>query len=317
MKVNSSTLHCFGKEDVREVLWEVPELSDDEIEVSTRFCGVCRSDIGNYIGAELMPYSNEKNPNGIIGTWGHEGVGVVTKIGKNITDAKIGDYVATWSDPAYSYVYHAKQNQYVVIPELDGKYILQPVICAINIAEETLKYAKFKGYENERILLIGTGFMSLVIGQLYKDKIDVVGNSNRDHWNQLGINLYTSFNTLPQEKYKVIIDLSSKAENFDIITKKIADFEALICYAATPFTPVTTNFFENCWNCHTLIMPSPRNIDFKEKAKLTVELIKLNKLRTEFLWSKEYNRNNFDEVKQAFEDGADRNSSYLRGYLKF
>ncbi len=301
-------LHSFGKRDIKEYTGNLPEMSEDQIMVKTMMCGVCRSDIGAYGGMEEpMPPM----------MFGHEGLSQVVKIGKNITGVKIGDYVATWSDPAYGDYYYAKQNEFSVVPELHYKYIMQPVACSINILEKTKKMAEVLGYESEKILLLGTGYMSLVIGQLISpDKIDIVGNSNKEYWNKFNHKLYPNIESLPNKKYKVIIDLTSKEENFYKITK-LADLEALICYAATPFTPVKTNFFENCWNCHTFIMPSPRNSDFNSMMELGISLVEKGELNTEILWSKSYDRNSLEQVKQAFEDGLNRDPEYIRGYIKW
>lgn len=308
---NIKLMHSFGNKDILNYDYQLPKMREDQIEIQTKFTGICRSDIGAYNGWEQsMP----------LGMFGHEGIGIVSRVGNQIKDiVKVGDAVATWSDPAYGEYYYATENEFVHIPELHSKYIMQPVGSAINIFYETLKYIDFLNYTQEPILLIGSGFMSLVIAQVCNnpDFLHVVGNSNKEMWNTLGYKLYSNFNELPRKKYKVIIDLSSKASNFDIITMQLSDIESLICYASTPITPVTTNFFENCWNCHTFIMPSPRNLNFKEAMHSGVSLIKQGKLNTEMLWTKGYDAFDLDSMKLAFTEGTGRKNEYLRGYFKF
>lgn len=300
-------MHSYGKKDIANYNWNKPDITNDQIEVKTVMTGICRSDIAAYNGWENpMP----------LGMFGHEGIGIVSKVGKNIKEVKEGDFVATWSDPAYGEYYNANSNQFAKIPELDSKYILQPVASAVNIYEETKSMMDYLSYKNESILLIGSGFMSLVIAQL-NSNIHVIGNSNKQLWNKINVPLYSKFEYLPQKKYKVIIDLSSKEENFYKISKELGNVEALITYASTPFTPVTTNFFENNWNCHTFIMPSPRNTHFNDKMILSSQLIEDGKLKTDFLWNKGYKAFDEKDMKQAFEDGTNRTSDYLRGYFKF
>jgi len=301
-------LHTTGKRDIEEIEWCPTLVKPDEIMIKTWACGVCRSDVAAYAGWEKpMPFGQQ----------GHEGLGTVTAIGSDILNVKIGDYVATWSDPAYSDFYKAKVGEYVKVPELKKDYILQPSACAINIARKFLAQARY-GWP---ILIIGSGFMSLIIGQYLKilgREVVVAGSSHKSEWDKIGIPL-TSVNELVEsgKKWKGIIDLSSKAENFDLISKHLGDVEAVICYAATPFTPVTTNFFDSCWNCHTFIMPSPRNKDFNDMMRLTAELISLNRITVGNYWTQEYNRSSMTEVKQAFEDGVNRPSGYLRGYIRW
>lgn len=303
--------HTTGNRDLTEHMVDMPICTDDTILIKTIMTGICRSDIGAYAGfEEPMPFLKQ----------GHEGTGEVVEVGKNITDVKVGDIVSTWSDPAYADYYLAKQNEFVVIPEASPKYILQPAACAINIANKTLGMMEAMGYEDEEILLLGSGFMSVVIGQYFKIfdyKFTVVGSSNRDHWHNVATLHKLDDIIASGKRYKVIIDLTSKGSNFHIIGEKLADLEALICYAATPYDPVTTNFFTNCWNCHTLIMPSPRNTDFNEQMALTRDFIKTGIIDTQFIWTMGYDRNNLDEVKKGFEDGLNRHSYYVRGYIKW
>lgn len=312
------TLHSPSANIIENVMWDRPDMRSDQVEIQTKLCGVCRSDIGSYARWEAMPYATPEFPDGPIGTFGHEGLGVVTKVGSLITKTKVGDIVSTWSDPAYADSYYATENQLTVVPEISHEFILQPVACAINILHKTENMAATMHGDCE-LLLLGTGFMSIIIGQYCKSNfipLTVVGSSNKKIWDNLGYTLKTIDDIKPR-KFKAIIDLSSKAENFHIITKELADLEAVICYASTPTTPITTNFFENCWDCHTIIMPSPRNSDFSDMMELTRDAIIAEEINPGIIWSKQYDRNDIDKVKQAFEDGKNRPKDYLRGYLKF
>lgn len=313
------TLHSFAKESISEVVWERPEMLPNQIEIKTAFCGVCRSDIGSYMRWEKMPYASKENPNGIVGTFGHEGLGIVTKIGSEVeSPVRVGDYVATWCDPAYSEYYYANDKEFVIVPKLDPIYILQPTACAINIAVKTAELATLMFDELPHILLIGSGFMSIVIKQyfdMYKVPITVVGSNNKQIWNSLNTTLVSMDSILEsKDKFKCIIDLSSNAKNWDIIPK-ILDIEGLLCYAATPTTPVTTNFFEQCWNCYTITMPSPRNSDFLKMMELTAYCIRHGRINVDKLWTHGYDR--WTQYHEAFEDGSKRLPNYIRGYLKY
>ena len=309
--IKTRLLHSFEKDSITEHIWDRPEMTDDQIEIKTIYCGICRSDIGAFKRWEEMPF------NGEIGHFGHEGLGEVAKVGKNVSGVKVGDFVATWSDPAYADYYYARENEFVIIPEPDPKYILQPVASAVNIAEKTLSH--FESVSENRILLLGSGFMSFVVAQILRSRnfpFVVCGSSHGKIWKErFGIELY-DFSLIRENSFDAVIDLTSKAENFSKIIE-VCKVEGLICYASTPYTPVTTNFFETCWKCHTWIFPSPRNSDFNEMMKLTKNLIEIGDLDTTWMWSKSYDRENMDEVKQGFIDGAERKGDYIRGYIKF
>jgi threonine dehydrogenase-like Zn-dependent dehydrogenase len=303
-------LHTTGKRDITELDYDLPKMQNNQIKIKTVMCGVCRSDVAAYAGWENpMP----------LGQQGHEGLGIVMEVGKEVNKkVSVGDYVSTWSDPAYGDFYYANEKEFVVVPSLDKKYILQPTACAINIVAKTIHYGK--GIATP-LLIIGSGFMSLIIGQYlnhFKIPYIVAGSSHKEQWKKLNVNLTTVNELVEQErKFEWIIDLSSKAENFYLIAEKLGALEALICYAATPFTKVETNFFESCWNCHTFIMPSPRNKDFPYKMEFTKDLIVSGIIDPSEFWTCEYKRSDYNSVKKAFEDGVNRPKDYLRGYIKW
>ena len=294
-------LDSRGKGDLKYHKFIKADPTDDEIEIKTKYCGICRSDIAVYAGWEgAIPY----------GHFGHEGIGTVTKVGKNIKSVNEGDFVATTSNPAYGTFYNAKEKEFVKIPELSFKYILEPVACAINILEETIDRA----YHN-KFLMFGTGFMSLIIGEYCKHEhidLTVVGNANRERWTEIGYNLKT-YDDVKNEKFPVTIDLSSKETTFDLMSK-ITGVEGLIVMASTPFNPVITNFFTNSWNCHNFIFPSPRNSNFHWIMGNTINLIEKDIIQPKKLWTNSYS---FHNAVQGFEDGKNRTSDYIRGFIEF
>lgn len=319
--MKTKLLHSFEAKQIGEYEWEKPEITADEIEIKTLLCGICRSDIGSYNRFELMPYTDEANPNGKLGGFGHEGLGIVTKIGANITDVKVGEMVSTWGDPAFAYYYNVKKGEYAIVPEASPKYILQPTACSINIAVKTLDTCTLlQRNENPNILLLGSGFMSLVIGQYFiatNKSFDIVGSSNKNEWSKLGVTM-KSIKDVTGNQYDAVIDLTSKAENWNLITElKLLRPEGILCYASTPYTPVTTNFFEQCWNCFTIIMPSPRNSDFGDIMKLTANLIMSGHVDPTSYWTNAYDRHDLESVKLGFEEGTNRTPEYIRGFLVY
>ncbi len=311
--IKTRLLHSFEKDSITEHVWDRPEMTDDQIEIKTIYCGICRSDVGAFKRWEEMPFDGD------LAHFGHEGLGEVTKVGKNISGVKVGDFVATWSDPAYADYYYAKENEFVLIPEPDPKYILQPVASAVNIAKKSLFSFGSKFDFEKKFLLLGSGFMSFVVAQVlrkYGVEFIVCGSSHRGIWKDKFRIELLNFDDQIENSFDCVIDLTSKAENFNKIIQ-VCKNEGVICYASTPYTPVTTNFFETCWKCHTWIFPSPRNSDFNEIMAVTRDLIEEGYLDTEWMWSKSYDRNSMNEVQQGFVDGAERKGDYIRGYIKW
>ena len=120
-------LQTTGQGYFEEVEYNKPEPTSDQIEVRAIMTGVCRSDIdmmqGNF---GPLPLSMQ----------GHEGLGQVTKIGAKVTGIAKGDFVATRGEPAYADYYNVRQGEFVRVPEVHPKYILEPVACGINVVKQ-------------------------------------------------------------------------------------------------------------------------------------------------------------------------------------
>ena len=198
-----------GKGKFTETNWTKPEITDNEIEVRAVITGVCRSDIDMMTG-KFGPLPVHMS--------GHEGLGQVTKVGENIIDTNVGDFVATRGEPAYADYYNVKQNEYVVIPDALPEYILEPVACGINVVEQNMQQILLRQNDNLRILIKGSGFLAYcayttLIQRGIQADIDVVGSSNTHLWDN-------KLQDAPKGLYDVIIDLKGDPNTFtDVIYK--------------------------------------------------------------------------------------------------
>ncbi len=71
--------------DVEIVEKEIPKINEGEALVEVEYCGVCHTDL------HVCSGDYGKQPNR---TLGHEGIGIVKEIGKNVTSLKVGDRVS-------------------------------------------------------------------------------------------------------------------------------------------------------------------------------------------------------------------------------
>lgn len=291
-------LHTNGNGWFEETAWDKPEPTEDEIEVKAVMTGVCRSDIAMMQG-EFGPLPLHMQ--------GHEGLGIVTKVGKNIKECNVGDYVATRGEPAYADYYNTKIGEFVIVPELSPQYILEPVACGINCVRQAYDEVHKRSYG--KILIIGTGFLAGVIyNQLNyyfgNVDIDVFGHHNK---NLFGNNLITD---LTGKTYDIVFDLGSGTQVFD---QPILNNEALVVLGVEK--AVQTNFQNLLWKACTIVFPSPRSRNFHNSMVIAGLLIKSGKLDVSSYWTKGYNRDT--EWMQAFEDGVNRPENYNRGYIKW
>jgi len=286
-----------GRGTFQEVEWDKPEITDDEIEVRAVLTGVCRSDI-DMMNGEFGPLP--------INMHGHEGLGQVTKIGSNITDVMVGDYVATRGEPAYADYYNVRQEEYVLVPSAEPKYILEPVACGINVITQNIDAIAKK--RNGRLAILGSGFLAqvayrtLILQKFNADNIDVIGNYNKDAWPKLKQDL--------DGLYDVIIDLSSRT---DYLNGEHINNNALIIMAVDKH--INMSFGPLLWKACTISFPSPRTPNFY-LAMLTANIwIENGDLNVDSFWTRAYNRTT--EWQQAFADGLNRPSGYSRGYIKW
>ena len=73
---------------IEELVWDEPR--DNEVAVQVVASGVCHTDWHCVVGDYAVEYPI---------LVGHEGVGIITKIGKNVTRVKVGDHIVlSWMD---------------------------------------------------------------------------------------------------------------------------------------------------------------------------------------------------------------------------
>ena len=293
-------LQTTGQGYFEEVEYIKPEPGDYEIEVKALMTGVCRSDIdmmqGNF---GPLPLSMQ----------GHEGLGVVTKVGKNIGMTQVGDIVATRGEPAYADYYNVRANEYVTVPEASPKYILEPVACGINLIDQAKQEIDKRQGVNSKMLILGSGFLAWVAyhtmrlnGFIYQ--VDVLGSNNLELWGDKLL-LGTS------DSYDVVIDLSGK---YSLGTDINLNNNALIIDGVGKAVS-KQEAQAQLWKAVTTIKPSPRNAQFIDCMYFAKHWIENGYLEVDSFWTRCYNRNT--EWQQAFADGVDRPNGYSRGYIKW
>jgi len=295
MKV--TVLQTIGDGEFREGVYEVPEMGKDEIRVKNIMTGVCRSDIDMMVG-NFGPLPLHMQ--------GHEGLGMVVDVGTNVQGVQRSDIVATRGEPAYADYYNCRNREFVVVPEVHPKYILEPVACGINVIQQSIKAIEARHGEDARMLILGSGFLAYVaytyISLMGLDiDIDVVGNSNKELWGN-------RLKSQHSGQYNVVVDLSSSTDIFD---KDMLHNEALVIFGVEK--TVTTNFSNLLWKACTMIFPSPRSDGFYTAMEKARDLIQGGHINVDRFWTKCYNRNT--EWRDAFRDGLNRPANYSRGYI--
>lgn len=288
-------LQTTGQGHFEEVEYDKPEPADNEIEVKAVMTGVCRSDI------DMMQGNFGPLP---LHMQGHEGLGIVTKVGKNVRNVNVGDYVATRGEPAYADYYNCRAGEFAVVEELHPKYILEPVACGVNCVVDD-----FQDRADTKTIILGSGFLAWVVYNNLKMhfpemEVDVLGSSNTELWGDTLL-LGTS------ESYDNVIDLSGK---YELGTEINLNNNALIVDAVGKAVS-KEEAQAQLWKAVTTIKPSPRTPKFINAMHEARWMIENGELEVDSFWTKAYNRST--EWQQAFADGVDRPNGYSRGYIKW
>ena len=298
--MQSRILYTEGKGHCAEGTIDISDVTPNQIRVASKKTGVCRSDI------DMMNGNFGPLP---LNMQGHEGLGEVLEVGAQITDVKVGDYVATRGEPAYADFYNAEDGTYVKVPSLDPKYIVEPVACGLNVVMQEEAQFEARSNKDAKLCIIGSGFLAWVVYQYlnanYFFKIDVIGKSNKELW---GNKLKDNFDN----DYDIVIDLNTRDEVFKMDLLKP---QGLIILGAEKTNSITTNFDKLLWNAVTVVFPSPRQKDFKRCMQTAVKMIESGQLNVDNFWTKGYNRNK--EWQTAFAEGNKRMPGYSRGYIEW
>ena len=283
-----------GNNTVSSIEWDKPERTEDQIVVKSIYTGICSSDVSMYQGGMgLLPDNMH----------GHEGLGEVVSVGKNVTSAKVGDYVATRGEPAFADYYNVRDGEFVVVPEALPKYILEPVACSVNIADTIGKLG------NRSLLIIGSGFLARVIYQVleYNNKgrlynVTVTGRAYPDWWKSKGVK--NSINA--QDTFDVVVDLSTDINHLDADMLN-DDGHYLICAEKQG----NVNFAPFLWKSIRIDLPSPRTKTFYNSMVKANLLVQKNIINVDDMWGRGYS---VSDAVTAFDNrstNTDKNRTYL------
>lgn len=155
MKMRSAIL--YGPHDFRIEETPTPAMSDDEVLIRVKACGVCHSELHQW----EVKIKDLEYPRHI----GHEVAGEIIKTGKNVKDFKPGQRVAVWADgKGYAEELVAKPDRLCIIsPDIPYELALsEPIACTTNGVTKA-------GIElDDTVALVGTGFMGLILLQEIK-----------------------------------------------------------------------------------------------------------------------------------------------------
>jgi len=206
--------HLELREDI-----PIPKLKDTEVLIKVKAVGICGTDLSILKGSYKIPVPR---------ILGHEFSGVVSEIGKKVTNVQVGDRVTSEINITCGNCYFCKSGQktqcisvraigifedgafakYVKVPEsnlhnihelpFEEATFIEPLAAAI----QTFEMAPLRETD-KNVVILGAGKLVLLILQVVKNKgkkAIVIGRSNLDLAKKLGADLVISIDKDPVKR---------------------------------------------------------------------------------------------------------------------
>ena len=286
-----------GKVGLVEVERDLEIKEPDDLIIRGKMCGFCKSDIETLMGKNNVP----------VESFGHEGVGIVEKVGPGVKTVKEGDFVATYGDGCYGDFYRVKAYQVAKVKDFSCNAIVQPLATMLNVAD----LVPLKG----PVLVNGCGSNALLLAKIFnyeRRKFDFIGEHNVERMEALGGYHSSRIKVRINERYNTVIEISGKQGAYSLIIDFLKD-EGDLLAAANPEEPELIDLFKYSWKAITVYFPSPRNFSFKWSFKSAALLLNEGHIKLDDIFDKCYNRNNEQELQQAVEDKVTH--KVTKGYL--
>ena len=145
MKSQAVFFTAPGKSEIRE--WDCPDPDANQVQVRCVANGICMGEVSLFSGRQQSHYPRPV---------GHEGIGVVTKVPRNISHIREGDYVDCFGWSSYQNLDAHRVNKFRSPPKDPSVYLAEPAACVV-----TALYS-YNITPGDRVLLLGAGYMGLL-----------------------------------------------------------------------------------------------------------------------------------------------------------
>lgn len=300
---------------------DLPEPGPGEVRIRLEGTGVCASNLGPWAGPDWMTFPTE--PGGL----GHEGWGVIDKLGPDVAAFERGQRVAALSYHAYASHDVAPASQVVALPaELeDQPFPGEPLGCALNIFER----ADIR--PGDTVAIVGIGFLGALLTQLaHGTGARVIAVARRpfaqamarqmgadavipmeDHWRIIGLVKEMTGGRMAD----VVIEAVGKQWPLDLAAELMRERGRLVVAGYHQDGPRQVNM--QMWNWRGLDVVNAHERDpavYVSGMRKAVDAVRSGRLTPDPLYTHSYR---LDELDTALNATRDRPDGFMKALIRF
>lgn len=312
----------YMKLSIRE--YDVPEPNANQVMIKTMACGLCCWDSWLYRGVNApgpMPY--------IIG---HEGVGIVEKVGELVTDLKPGDKVACLSGNNEMMCEYATVEAAGLVKLPDDvteweKVVYEPTCCVANL----LNIADI--HMGDHVVLVGAGYMGILTmqaltraSQAGRVTVFEIREDRRKMAEEYGVEIYDPESEEGKKVIKqiitdggadVCIDFGASDSGFHLADSMTKQAGKLVIGS---FHRSDVTFNGTKWHLGGLYvynLAPMSNPHFKEMCPRTYSMIKAGVFEPGKLVTHTAYFEDMEAMENMFQRSCDKKDNYMKGAILF
>lgn len=302
------TIMMQGPKKSKVIEVDIPKFNDDELLIKVKYTGMCHS--------EWYPWTVAIKGD----KFGHEPMGVVADIGKNVLDFKIGDRVTGLGGGYSEYiVMDPKMTVHVPNNVSDEDAVAEPLSCLISAASKIQIVVP-----GDSIAVVGAGYMGLGMISLFKlkgaGKIVVVDPREEARENALKFGATETYSpeNLPKEYvlagFKTVMEFTGTESGIRLAGDMVSAHGLLGIGGYHNDVDRTIDF--KLWNVKaiTAINCHERRVDFQTMCcKQSMELLSTGKWNFKGISNHIYSMEEFD---RANDDMENKPKGYIKALVK-
>jgi threonine dehydrogenase-like Zn-dependent dehydrogenase len=297
----------YGKTGGVEIIdVDVTDPRPDEVQVKGLACGVCAWDVHVFKDGSDSPVSP-----------GHEGVGEVARVGKEVTGRKQGDWVVG-SGLGFAEYANCRADRLYPIPRTGQPqdWIVEPVACVVT----GIDHCAIKS--GDRIAVLGCGFMGLMfvqaLGRCLLDRLVAIDVDPKrlEMARQFGAaDLFDARTAdvaeLQQLRWDTVIDCSGAQKGLDLATQIVRKGGRLNLFG---WNRGTAQFSGDLWHRNGItVVNSAPNSAIRDTWPAAISLLKRRMIDLRPLISHVVP---LDDYPALLNKAANKTGGYLKGVVK-